>query len=181
MNPVRKQRLLLVLLLVAGVGIAVALALFALKENINHYFSPAQMASGEAPIGQKIRGGGVVVPGTVKRDPESLKVIFRVSDGDGDVEVEYTGILPDLFKEGQGIVGTGKLDESRRFVAEELLAKHDENYMPPEVQKAIDKAHGSKSGDKSDKSYGTPSYQQESRQSVESLQPESQPQSPESK
>ncbi len=143
MNPVRKQRLLLILLLVAGVGVAVALALFALKENINHYYSPAQIVSGEAPIGQKIRGGGVVVPGSLKRDPGGLKVTFKVSDGEGEVEVEYTGILPDLFREGQGIVGTGKLDKNRRFIAEELLAKHDENYMPPEVQNAIDKAHKS--------------------------------------
>lgn len=172
MNPVRRQRLLLILLLVAGVGIAVALALFALKENINHYFSPAQMATGEAPVGQRIRGGGIVVPGTVKRDPNSLKATFRISDGDGEVEVEYTGILPDLFKEGQGIVGTGKLDKNRRFVAEELLAKHDENYMPPEVQKAIDKAHGTKSGNPSDKSNGAPSYQKENQQSLENPQPQ---------
>lgn len=142
MNPVRRQRLLLVLLLLAGVGTAIALALFALNENINHYFSPNQMANGEAPIGKTIRGGGIVVPESVERDPDSLTVTFLIETGGAEVEVEYTGILPDLFREGQGIVGTGKLDNDRRFIADELLAKHDENYMPPEVQKAIDEAHG---------------------------------------
>lgn len=141
MNPVRRQRLLLILLLLAGVGLATTLALFALKENINHYFSPNQMANGEAPIGQRIRGGGIVVPGSLARNPDDLTVTFKMETGGTEVEVVYTGILPDLFREGQGIVGTGKLDKNRRFIADELLAKHDENYMPPEVQDAIDKAH----------------------------------------
>ncbi len=141
MNPVRRQRLLLILLLLAGVGLATTLALFALKENINHYFSPNQMTSGEAPIGQRIRGGGIVVPGSLERNPDDLTVTFKMETGGTEVEVVYTGILPDLFREGQGIVGTGKLDKNRRFIADELLAKHDENYMPPEVQDAIDKAH----------------------------------------
>jgi len=133
--------LLLILLLLAGVGLATTLALFALKENINHYFSPNQMANGEAPIGQRIRGGGIVVPGSLERNPNDLTVTFKMETGGAEVEVVYTGILPDLFREGQGIVGTGKLDNNRRFIADELLAKHDENYMPPEVQDAIDKAH----------------------------------------
>ena len=141
MNPVRRQRLLLILLLLAGVGLATTLALFALQENINHYFSPNQMANGEAPIGQRIRGGGIVVPGSLARNPDDLTVTFKIETGGAEVEVVYTGILPDLFREGQGIVGTGKLDKNRRFMADELLAKHDENYMPPEVQDAIDKAH----------------------------------------
>ena len=141
MNAVRKQRLTLVLLLVAGVGLAVALMLFALRENINHYFSPAQMAAGEAPIGQQMRGGGLVVPGSLQRDGQSLKVSFRISDGAGEVTVHYDGILPDLFVEGSGIVALGVLGRDGVFVASEVLAKHDENYMPPEVQKAIDEAH----------------------------------------
>lgn len=141
MNPVRRQRLLLILLLLAGVGLATTLALFALQENINHYFSPNQMANGEAPIGQRIRGGGIVVPGSLARNSDDLTVTFKIETGGAEVEVVYTGILPDLFREGQGIVGTGKLDKNRRFMADELLAKHDENYMPPEVQDAIDKAH----------------------------------------
>ena len=141
MNPVRRQRLLLILLLLAGVGLATTLALFALQENINHYFSPNQMANGEAPIGQRIRGGGIVVPGSLARNSDDLTVTFKIETGGAEVEVVYTGILPDLFREGQGIVGTGKLDKNRRFMVDELLAKHDENYMPPEVQDAIDKAH----------------------------------------
>ena len=141
MNAVRKQRLILVLLLVFGVSIAVALALFALRENINHYFSPAQMARGETPVGQKIRGGGLVVPGSVVRDPNSLKVRFKITDGEGTADVVYEGILPDLFVEGSGIVAMGALQKDGTFLATEVLAKHDETYMPPEVQKAIDKAH----------------------------------------
>lgn len=146
MNAVRKQRLILVLLLLAGVGIAVTLMLFALRENINHYFSPAQMAAGDAPVGQRIRGGGLVVPGSVTRDPKSLKVSFRISDGAGEVTVKYEGILPDLFVEGSGVVAMGILAPDGVFEASEVLAKHDENYMPPEVQKAIDSAHSSKAG-----------------------------------
>lgn len=141
MNAVRKQRLILVLLLVFGVAIAVALTLFALRKNINHYFSPAQMAQGEAPVGQTVRGGGLVVPGSVVRDPNSLEVRFKITDGDGVVEVAYKGILPDLFVEGSGVVAMGQLQKDGVFRATEVLAKHDENYMPPEVQKAIDTAH----------------------------------------
>ena len=137
MNAIRRQRLTLVSLLIMGVGLAVALVLFALSENINLFFSPSQMVSGEAPVGQTIRGGGVVVPGTVERDPTGLTVMFKITDGAGEVAVEYTGILPDLFREDQGIVGTGKLDENGRFVADELLAKHDENYTPAEVERAL--------------------------------------------
>ena len=144
MNAVRKQRLILVLLLVAGVGVAVTLALFALQENINHYFSPTQMASGEAPVGKKIRGGGLVVHNSVVRDKDSLQVRFDITDGGDIVTVLYDGILPDLFKEGQGVVALGMLNEKQEFVAEEVLAKHDETYMPPEVQKAIDNAHPGK-------------------------------------
>ena len=149
MNAVRKQRLLLVLLLIAGVGVAVALALFALRENINLYFSPTQMVQGEAPIGKKIRGGGLVVAGSIQRDPKSLEVTFKVTDGKHEVTVVYDGILPDLFVENSGVVVTGTLQEDGVFKATELLARHDENYMPPEVQKAIDKAHpgGAGSGD----------------------------------
>ncbi|WP_263080315.1 cytochrome c maturation protein CcmE [Endozoicomonas sp. Mp262] len=141
MNAVRRQRLILLLLLVAGIGIAVALALFALRENINHYYSPSQIVNGEAPVNKTIRGGGLVVHGSVDRDKNSLKVSFKITDGAGVVTVIYDGILPDLFKEGQGIVALGKLNSEKQFIAREVLAKHDENYMPPEVQKAIDEVH----------------------------------------
>ncbi len=146
MKAVRKQRLMLLVFVLLGVGMAIALALTALQENINLYFSPSQMAQGEAPIDKRIRGGGVVVVGSVQRDSQSLLVTFDITDGQGVVTVHYDGILPDLFREGQGIVALGSLDQDRVFHATEVLAKHDENYMPPEVQDAIDKAHPSSHG-----------------------------------
>ena len=147
MNPVRKQRLILVLLLIAGVGLAVTLMLFALKENINHYYSPLEMEQGQAPYGQKMRGGGLVVSGSVKRDPDSLEVTFKITDGAGTISVSYNGILPDLFMEGSGVVATGVLSPDGHFKASEILARHNEDYMPPEVQKAIDKVHARPEGD----------------------------------
>lgn len=141
MNRARKQRLLLILLLVGGIGLSATLALFALRENINHYYSPSEVVNGQAPLNQTIRGGGLVLKGSLVRDPDSLKVSFRITDGLAVVRVVYEGILPDLFREGQGVVALGQLDNKRQFIAREVLAKHDENYMPPEVQDAIDKAH----------------------------------------
>ena len=140
MNPIRRQRLTLVLLLVSGAALAVTLMMLALKDNINHFYSPSQIVSGEAPLNSRFRAGGIVVPGSVKRDTEGLTVHFKITDGSADVDVQYTGILPDLFREGQSVVGTGMLNNNRRFVADEILAKHDENYMPPEVQKALENA-----------------------------------------
>ena len=141
MNPIRKQRLILVLLLIAGVGVAVTLILFALKENINHFYSPSEMKQGIAPYGRKIRGGGLVVPGSVQRNSDTLEVTFKITDGAATVTVSYDGILPDLFVEGSGIVAQGKLQPDGLFKASEVLAKHDANYMPPEVQKSMDKVH----------------------------------------
>ncbi len=142
MNAARRQRLLIVLFILVGVGLAVTLALFALRENINLYYSPTQVLAGEAPAHARIRGGGLVVPGSLVRDADSLKVRFAITDGAATMTVTYEGILPDLFREGQGIVATGRLNTEGVLEAEEVLAKHDENYMPPEVQEAIDKAHG---------------------------------------
>ena len=134
MHPKRKQRLTLVAFLFAGVAVAVGLALFALNENINLFYPPDQIARGEAPVDQRIRAGGMVLEGSVQRDPGSLAVRFTLSDMAGhDVPVVYEGILPDLFGEGQGIVATGRLRASGTFEASEVLAKHDENYMPPEL------------------------------------------------
>ncbi|MTI13788.1 cytochrome c maturation protein CcmE [Sansalvadorimonas verongulae] len=144
MKAVRKQRLMLLGFIACGVAIASGLILTALQENINLYFSPAQMQASEAPLETRMRGGGVVVPGSVKRDESSLKVNFQITDGEGVVTVHYDGILPDLFREGQGIVAMGELDKTGEFHATEVLAKHDETYMPPEVQDAIDKAHSGK-------------------------------------
>ncbi len=148
MKAIRKQRLMLLMFLLCGAGVVVGLTLTALQENINLYFSPAQMQAGEAPIDTRVRGGGLVVEGSVKRDPKSLKVAFGITDGEGVITVHYEGILPDLFREGQGIVAMGELDANNEFHASEVLAKHDETYMPPEVQEAIDNAHpGKQSGE----------------------------------
>lgn len=140
MNAKRKQRLYLVLLLVAGVSVAVGLAMYALSQNINLFYSPTQIAQGEAPKNTRIRAGGMVVDGSVIRDQQSLKVQFDMTDYAETVTVEYTGILPDLFREGQGIVAQGSLDEQGVLQAVEVLAKHDENYMPPEVAEALEAA-----------------------------------------
>lgn len=140
MNPKRKQRLTLVLLLVAGVSVAVGLAMYALSQNINLFYAPAQIVSGDAPQNTRIRAGGMVVDGSVQRDPQSLRVSFEITDYAESVKVEYTGILPDLFREGQGIVAQGQLDAGGVFQAVEVLAKHDENYMPPEVAEALEAA-----------------------------------------
>ena len=140
MHPIRKQRLKIVLFIVAGFGLAIGLALFALQENINLFYSPTQIVKGEAPQGTLIRAGGMVVEGSVKRDPQSLKVAFQITDYAETVDVEYDGILPDLFREGQGIVAQGRLGVGNRLAASEVLAKHDENYMPPEVTDALEQA-----------------------------------------
>ncbi|BBP84223.1 MULTISPECIES: cytochrome c maturation protein CcmE [unclassified Pseudomonas] len=137
MNPVRKKRLFIILAILAGVGIAVALALSALQQNINLFYTPTQIANGEAPKDTRIRAGGMVRDGSVRRSQDSLEVQFVVTDFAKDVTIRYHGILPDLFREGQGIVALGKLDADGVLVADEVLAKHDEKYMPPEVTKAL--------------------------------------------
>ena len=137
MNPVRKKRLYIVLAILVGVGAAVALALSALQENINLFYTPTQIANGEAPQDTRIRAGGMVAKGSVKRSADSLDVEFVVTDFAKSVTIRDRGILPDLFREEQGIVALGKLDADGVLVADEVLAKHDENYMPPEVTKAL--------------------------------------------
>ncbi|CAN7578911.1 cytochrome c maturation protein CcmE [Pseudomonas solani] len=137
MNPIRKKRLFIILAILAGVGIAVALALSALQQNINLFYTPTQIANGEAPKDTRIRAGGMVRDGSVQRSQDSLEVQFVVTDFAKDVTIRYHGILPDLFREGQGIVALGKLDADGVLVADEVLAKHDEKYMPPEVTKAL--------------------------------------------
>ncbi len=140
MNAQRKQRLWIVSFIVAGVALAVGLALYALSENINLFYNPTQISNGEVPAGQRIRAGGMVVEGSVRRDLETLDVVFELTDYQSKVRVHYQGILPDLFREGQGIVAMGHLDELGVFMAEEVLAKHDENYMPPEVAESLELA-----------------------------------------
>ncbi|UTW07341.1 cytochrome c maturation protein CcmE [Pseudomonas benzenivorans] len=140
MNPVRKKRLFIVLAILAGFGVAVALALTALQQNINLFYSPTQIANGEAPQGTRIRAGGLVEEGSVQRSADSLETAFVVTDGAKSVTIRYSGILPDLFREGQGIVAMGKLGADGVLVADEVLAKHDENYMPPEVMQALEQS-----------------------------------------
>ena len=138
MTPRRRQRLVLVGLIVVGCTIATGLALLALRENINLFFSASQIVEGTAPSNTTIRLGGMVVAGSVQRG-DNLGVTFVLTDLAEQVTVTYEGILPDLFREGQGIVTQGKLDSTGRFVAEQVLAKHNETYMPPEVNDALRK------------------------------------------
>lgn len=140
MNPKRKQRLVIVLFIVFGCAAAIGLVLVALNENINLFYSPTQIAAGEAPVDARIRAGGMVVEGSVQRDSDSLEVNFQITDYTDVVSMSYTGILPDLFAENQGIVALGKLNSDGVFVADEVLAKHDENYMPPEVAEALEES-----------------------------------------
>lgn len=139
MKPVRKQRLYLIVLMVAGIAIAVGFALKAFNENLMFFFSPSEVIAGEAPRNNAFRLGGMVVDGSVQRPGENLLVRFDLTDFQKTVTVEYVGILPDLFREGQGIVSRGRLNREGVFVAEEVLAKHDENYMPPEVADSLKK------------------------------------------
>jgi len=135
----RQKRMTFVVLLIAGVGVAITLALQAFNENLLYFFSPTEIAQGKAPKDHSFRAGGLVVEGSVKRAEDSLKITFDLTDSKHDIRVEYTGILPDLFREGQGIVATGKM-QGNVFIAEQVLAKHDENYMPPEVADALKKS-----------------------------------------
>jgi cytochrome c-type biogenesis protein CcmE len=139
MNPKRKQKLILILAMVAGVGVAVGLLLNAFQANLMLFFSPTDVVAGKAPDDAKFRIGGLVEAGSVAREADGLTVSFKVTDNAETVPIRYTGILPDLFREGQGIVSLGRLGEDGVFVASEVLAKHDENYMPPEVAEALEK------------------------------------------
>jgi cytochrome c-type biogenesis protein CcmE len=131
--------MLLIGLVLGGVAVALGLALRAFQENLVYFFSPSEVAAGEAPD-RAFRLGGMVVDGSVAREPGSLTVSFVLTDFAHTVPVQYTGVLPDLFREGQGIVARGRLDASGNFIAEEVLAKHDENYLPPAVAVALAKA-----------------------------------------
>lgn len=143
MKPQRRNRLLLVMFLVLTSASAVGLALRALNQNINLFYSPEQIAGGHAPVGQMIRAGGMVVKGSVKHADQGLTVDFVITDlKHSQVPVEYSGILPDMFREGQGIVARGELNKNGVFVAQRVLAKHDEKYMPPEVAEVIAGAPG---------------------------------------
>ena len=137
MKPARRQRLIIIILMLAGVGAAVGLALNAFNDNLMYFYSTTEVSEGKVPEKTLFRLGGMVVDGSVKRPGDGLLVQFDLTDYEKQVTVEYTGILPDLFREGQGIVAKGRLNQQGVFVAEEVLAKHDENYMPPEVAESL--------------------------------------------
>lgn len=138
MKTHRRNQLLLVLVLIVGAGTTLALVLQALNENINLFYSPAQVMGGEAPINKRIRAGGMVLMDSVQRPENSLQVKFLIGDlKSAQFPVVFGGILPDLFREGQGVVAEGHLDQGGVFIADEVLAKHDENYMPPEVAQVM--------------------------------------------
>jgi cytochrome c-type biogenesis protein CcmE len=136
MTP-RRQRLLTVALVLTGVALAVGLALQAFEENLLFFYSPSEVLAGEAPEGRTFRLGGMVTDGSMYREPGSLEVRFTVTDLQNSLTVYYEGILPDLFREGQGVIAYGTLQPDGSFRAEEVLAKHDENYMPPEVAEML--------------------------------------------
>ena len=141
MHPKRKQRLIVALAIVVLSSVTIGLIAYALSGNINLFYSPSQVAAGNAPIDRQIRVGGMVVEGSVRRASDRLETRFDVTDFVHSVTVTYDGILPDLFAEGEGVVATGKLGTNGVVTASEVLAKHDENYMPPEVAEALKKAN----------------------------------------
>ncbi|MDW6001443.1 cytochrome c maturation protein CcmE [Vibrio mangrovi] len=146
MTPRRKKRLLVVVSIVFGLGVTTGLILYALNQNMDLFYTPSEIIAGKEDgskphSGQRLRVGGMVVKGSVRRAPDSLKVSFQLKDFGESITVNYDGILPDLFREGQGIVAQGTLTGPRTVEAFEVLAKHDENYMPPEVSEAMDKNH----------------------------------------
>lgn len=137
----RRRRMMLVGLIVLGVSAAAAFALTAFKDNLLYYYPPSDVADGKAPVDRVFRLGGMVEEGSLKRESGSMEVRFVVTDFAKDVTVSYSGVLPDLFREGQGVIARGKLGSGGVFVAHEVLAKHDENYMPPQVAESLRKQH----------------------------------------
>ncbi len=148
MHPLRKQRLQLVILLVAAAALVIGLVVYMLRENGNFFYTPVQIVSGEAPQSTFLRAGGMVVDGSVVRSDDSLWVQFKITDGVEMLTVEHTGILPDLFAEGEAAIASGKVDENLVLQATQILAKHDEKYIPPEVADAMNAAYKAKQEDK---------------------------------
>ena len=140
MTPTRKRRLMGVSLILLGLAAAAAIAAWSLQQNLLYFQSPSQVAETGMPAGRDFRLGGLVTAGSVMRGEDSLAVRFAVTDGKAEIPVRFDGILPDLFREGKGVIAIGALDESGVFQANEVLAKHDENYMPPEVAEALAEA-----------------------------------------
>lgn len=142
MNRLRKKKLLSIGFIVLGVSLAISIALYALKQNINLFYTPTQVIKGEVSPGTHFRIGGLVKKNSVKKSPQGLEVQFTLTDMQSNVTVDYKGILPDLFREGQGIVALGQINSKGVFIAEQVLAKHDANYMPPEVNHALNASKG---------------------------------------
>ncbi|MGD8202803.1 cytochrome c maturation protein CcmE [Pantoea sp. FN0305] len=147
MNTRRKNRLYVVVAILTGLGLATALVMYALRANIDLFYTPSEILYGKGEAhtlpepGQRLRVGGMVMPGSVKRDEKTLRVSFKLYDANGVVNVSYEGILPDLFREGQGVVAQGELQVGNLIQAKEVLAKHDEKYTPPEISDAMKKNH----------------------------------------
>lgn len=135
MKPQRKKRLYFIIAILIGVSAAASLAIYALGQNMNLYFTPSQVVAGEAPINHTFRMGGMVKQNSFKRVPNTLQINFVLTDYQQEIPVQYIGILPALFREGQGIVVQGKLNSSGEYTADQVLAKHDEKYMPPGLKK----------------------------------------------
>jgi cytochrome c-type biogenesis protein CcmE len=136
-NRVRRNRLLYVAVIFIGGLIAGGLIVYALGQNINAFYSPSQVVAGEVAPGQVFRLGGVVEAGSVVHQPDALEVNFNITDFQDTISVSYNGILPDLFREGQGIVAQGQINEDGTFIADQVLAKHDSTYMPAEVERSL--------------------------------------------
>jgi cytochrome c-type biogenesis protein CcmE len=136
MTP-RRKRLFAVLAIVGGVGAATALAMLAFQDNLLYFYNPTQVVAGEAPRERTFRIGGLVTQGSLQKTEGTLKIRFMVTDYKESIPVNYEGLLPDLFREGQGVIAHGRLADNGEFVADEVLAKHDENYMPPEVADSL--------------------------------------------
>ena len=141
----RHKRLAFIVVGVAGLAVAIGLIANAFNQNLVFFFSPSDIQANQAPVNKNFRLGGLVEEGSLKRENDGLTVHFVVTDNANTIPVTFTGILPDLFREGQGVVAQGKLNQNGVFMAKEVLAKHDETYMPPEVQDALDKAKQSAS------------------------------------
>ena len=146
MTP-RQKRMVGVFAIVAGVGIATAFALKAFNQNMLYFYNPTQVAAGDAPTGRSIRVGGLVQTNSIQRVPGSMEVRFSITDFEKEVPIKYSGILPDLFREGQGVIAEGIVESGGTFKADSVLAKHDEKYMPKEVADALKKQGHWKEGD----------------------------------
>ena len=137
MNSIQQRRLIYVVILLIGIGVAISLALYALNDNINLYYTPSEVVTGHVPMNHVFRMGGLVKKGSVQHEKNSLLVSFLVTDLKHDITVTYNGILPDLFRDGQGVVVQGQVTPSGQFKADQVLAKHDEKYMPPAAADAL--------------------------------------------